>query len=87
MYELRQPPTSFGVANETLDDTIIINENRQENADYHMMTGGLEIVDYHILSTKTFDRYELIGGGKEETKPVFRKRFPFRLVTLIKLQL
>ena len=26
MYELRQPPTSFGVANEFLDDTIIINE-------------------------------------------------------------
>ena len=30
MYELRQPPTSFGVANVTLDDTIPINENRQE---------------------------------------------------------
>ena len=40
MYELRQPSTSFGVANETLDDTILINEKRQE-ADYHMMTGGL----------------------------------------------
>ena len=40
IYELRQPSTSFGVANETLDDTILINENRQE-ADYHMMIGGL----------------------------------------------
>ena len=46
MYELGQPSTSFGVANETLDDTIIINENRQE-ADYHMMTGGLGLTDYH----------------------------------------
>ena len=34
MYEPRQPSTPFGVANETLEDTIIINENRQE-ADYH----------------------------------------------------
>ena len=29
---------TFGVANVTLDDTIPINENRQE-ADYHMVTG------------------------------------------------
>ena len=34
MYELRQPSTPFGVANETLDDTIIIYENIQE-ADNH----------------------------------------------------
>ena len=33
MYELRQPSTLFGAANETLDDTITINENRQ-GADY-----------------------------------------------------
>ena len=46
MYELRQPSTSFGVANVTLDDAIPINENRQE-ADYHMMTGGLGLADYH----------------------------------------
>ena len=38
MDELRQASTPFGVVNETLDDTIIINENRQE-ADYHMVTG------------------------------------------------
>ena len=30
MHELRQPSTRFGVANVSLDDTIIINENRQE---------------------------------------------------------
>ena len=34
MYERRQPSTPFGVVNETLDDTIIMNENRQK-ADYH----------------------------------------------------
>ena len=38
MHELRQPTTPFGLINETLNDTIIINENRQE-ADYHMVTG------------------------------------------------
>ena len=38
MHELRQPSTLFGIANVTLDDTIIINENGQE-AEYHMVTG------------------------------------------------
>ena len=38
MHELRQRTTPFGLVNETLNDTIIINENRQE-ADYHMVTG------------------------------------------------
>ena len=37
MGELRQPYTPFGIANETLDETIIINENRQE-ADHHIVT-------------------------------------------------
>ena len=39
MSELRQPYTPFGVTDDTLDETIIINENRQENADHHMVTG------------------------------------------------
>ena len=34
-HELGQPSTPLGVANTTLDDTIVMNENRQENADYH----------------------------------------------------
>ena len=34
MHEFRQPTTPFGLVNETLNDTIIINENRPE-ADYH----------------------------------------------------
>ena len=46
IYEVGQPSTSFGVANETLDDTIITNENRQE-AEFHMMTGRLGLADYH----------------------------------------
>ena len=38
MDELRQPTTPLGVVNETLDETIVINENRHED-DYHMVTG------------------------------------------------
>ena len=45
MYELRQPSTCFGVANVTLDDTNIINENRQENADYHKTISILELYE------------------------------------------
>ena len=36
MSELRQPYTPIGITDETLDETIIINENRQENADHHI---------------------------------------------------
>ena len=35
MSELRQSYTPLGITKETLDETIIINENRQENADHH----------------------------------------------------
>ena len=35
MSELRQLYTPIGITDETLDETIIINENRQENADHH----------------------------------------------------
>ena len=37
--ELRQPYTPLGIAEDILDETIIINENRQERADHHMVTG------------------------------------------------
>ena len=43
MDELRQPSTLFGVANETLEYTVIINENRQE-AEYLMVTGPTKII-------------------------------------------
>ena len=39
MSELRQPYTPIGIANETQDETIIINVNRQEKAYHHMVTG------------------------------------------------
>ena len=39
MSELRQLYTPLGIAEDTLDETIIINENRQERADHHMVTG------------------------------------------------
>ena len=46
MSELRQPYTPLGIAEDTLDETIIINENRQENADHHMVT-GVGLADHH----------------------------------------
>ena len=39
MGELRQPYTPFEIANETLDETTIIDENRQE-ADHHKCNAG-----------------------------------------------
>ena len=39
MSELGQPYTPLGIAEDTLDETIIINENRQKKADHHMVTG------------------------------------------------
>ena len=52
MYELRQPSTTFGVANETLEDTIKIKENRQET-DYQIMTRGVGLADYHMVTGPT----------------------------------
>ena len=40
MSELRQPYTPLGIAEDTLDETIIINENRQEMADHHRYNHG-----------------------------------------------
>ena len=44
MTELRQPYTALGIENETLDETITINKNRQENTDHHMVTGSPKII-------------------------------------------
>ena len=52
MSELRQPYTPIGIAENTLDETIIIYENRQENADHHMVT-GVGIADYHMVTGPT----------------------------------
>ena len=37
MSELRQPYTPLGITEDTIDETIIINENRQERADHHTL--------------------------------------------------
>ena len=50
--ELRQSSTPSGVANETLDNTFTINENRQET-DYRMMTGGVGLANNHIVTGPT----------------------------------
>ena len=39
MSELRQQYSPIGITAETLDEIIIKNENRQEEADHHMVTG------------------------------------------------
>ena len=54
MYELRQLSTPFGVANKTLDHTIILNENRQE-ADYHKhyFSGRAFKVKFHYVITSS----------------------------------
>ena len=36
MGELRQPYTPLGITEDTLDESIIINENRHEKADHHI---------------------------------------------------
>ena len=70
MYELRQPPTSFGVANESLDVIVTTNENRQENADYHMMAGGLGLADYHMVTGVGLADYHMVTGP---TKNILRQ--------------
>ena len=37
MGELRQPYTPLGITEDTLDESIIINENRHEKADHHIV--------------------------------------------------
>ena len=37
MNELRQPYTPLGITENTLDESIIINENRHEEADHHIL--------------------------------------------------
>ena len=52
MSELRQLYTPLGIAEDTLDETIITNENRQENADHHMVT-GVGLADHHMVTGPT----------------------------------
>ena len=48
MSDLRQPYTPIGIANETLDETIIINKNRQESADHHNAVIANRIIQYIV---------------------------------------
>ena len=74
MYQLRQPSTPFGVANETIDDTITTNENRQV-ADYHMVTVPTKNILRQSFTnsniTKTLGQHaELFLEHPETTDPV-----------------
>ena len=64
MHELRQPTTPFGLVNETLNDTIIINENRPE-ADYHTKAQKYQ-KDFQVSST-------LLQYSKIEIKKISKK--------------
>ena len=72
MSELRQPYTPIGIANETLDEIITINENRQENADYHIMTGGLGIADHHMVTGVGIADHHVVT---RPTKNILRQSF------------
>ena len=59
MSELRQPYTPVGIANVTLDETIIINGNRQENADHHNCPYRSETFVHALLQQGKVSRTEL----------------------------
>ena len=55
MYDIRQPSSLFGVVNETLNDKIIMNKNRQE-ADYHNIKNSgfyRHVFPEHCLAKKS----------------------------------
>ena len=54
MSELRQPYTPLGIAEDTLDETIIINENRQERADHHTCLKVFQFPTASALSVTHF---------------------------------
>ena len=68
MSALRQPYTPLGITNETLDETIIINENRQENTDHHRYTSwfrSIEVANEKTsLSRDLCDKSETMIGLK-----------------------
>ena len=66
MSELRQPYTPIGITDETLDETIIINENRQENADHH--TGHTIIPGYSQIFLDLPGRTINPGSGEKKKK-------------------
>ena len=61
LSELRQPYTSLGIANQTLDETVIKNENGLE-ADHHIRTEGVGLADYHTVTGVGLADYHLVTG-------------------------
>ena len=74
MSELRQPYTPIGITNETLDETIIINENRQESADHHKYNSSNETNS--IVNTKTMFSYKEKSQNKQNNKSAWGSTWP-----------
>ena len=71
MYELRQPSNPFGIVNETLDDTIIMNENIQE-ADYHIHTKKL--VPKYLHTSQFTRRCDHSDSKRRSVKELVKNR-------------
>ena len=69
MSGLRQPYTPNGITNETLDETIIINENRQKNADHQMVTRA-GLADHHTVTGRTKNILRQSSTNSNTTNPV-----------------
>ena len=62
MGELRQPYTPLGITEDTLDESIIINENRHEKADHHnnFSPSAISLQSLTPTSILPFDKCRLI---------------------------
>ena len=66
MDDLRQPTTPLGVVNETFDETVIINENSQED-DYHSQCTKHGLTDTFVASVYSiFNTFS--GYSKPQTR-------------------
>ena len=74
MSELRQPYTPIRITNETLDETIITNENRQESADHHKYNSSNETIS--IVNTKTMFSYKEKSQNKQNNKSAWGNTWP-----------
>ena len=100
MSELRQPSTPVGVANETLDDKIIINENRQE-ADHYTRREQLPALRSMNLNIRTpraspacksecktsYTLSCIFFGRRRNEGDVKQNAFSFRITSLLQLLL
>ena len=84
MGELRQPYTPLGIAEDILDETIIINENRQERADHHKAS----VYTFRkFMSMTTNSQSSSVFSGSTYTfiklLPSFMKEFVTIVTTII----